>query len=95
MQDVQHVQEVNSVNPTEATEGANDSNVVEPIEPIEPQTGDQDEAGPSAWVPGPFSFIDPFRRTSGGFQIYGRRRSVCVMTFIPESPETPEIQPSS
>lgn len=36
------------------------------------------------WAPQPNKFIDPFRRTTGGFQIYGRRRSVCVLPTIPE-----------
>lgn len=36
------------------------------------------------WIAGPTTYIDPFRRTSGGFALYGRRRSVSVMTTVPE-----------
>lgn len=30
-------------------------------------------------------YIDPFRRTPGGFALYGRRRSVCVLPTISEN----------
>lgn len=36
------------------------------------------------WSPGPSQFIDPFRRTAGGFALFGRRRSICVLSTIRE-----------
>lgn len=99
VQQERQVHEGREVDPIDVTEDTNDSNdprpivsTVERVELIEPQ-GTQveeaqsisDEPGPSGWVPTPSRFIDPFRRTSGGFQIYGRRSSVCVMTSVPEN----------
>lgn len=50
--------------------------VVNPAEEVVPEN--------RPWIAGANRFVDPFRRTSPGFALYGRRRSVCVMTTIPE-----------
>lgn len=43
----------------------------EPIEPMPPQPmAQQPPSTPST----PSTFFDPFRRTAGGFALYGRRR---------------------
>ena len=49
------------------------------------KTDDADNQTTQPWTPGPSRFVDPFRGYNGGFQIYGRRRSICVMSTIPET----------
>lgn len=48
------------------------------------QVEEPEEAEEQPWIARPPTYIDPFRRTTGGFALYGRRRSVCVMTTVPE-----------
>lgn len=41
----------------------------------------------SNWKPGPSLIIDPFRRIPNpGFSLYGRRRSISVLSEVPEYP---------
>lgn len=65
----------------ESSEGQDVGDVDDqPVEEVEEQAVER-------WIPGPSQFVDPFRRTSGGFALFGRRRSVCVLTTVPERSE--------
>lgn len=76
----QHINSAKSSDPTATTSS-------EPTASTSSMTSD---ASGSAWIARPHNYIDPFRRTAGGFALYGRRRSVCVMTTVPEEVETVE-----